>query len=52
MKTQCPKSLEYSKSDSKREAYSNISLPQQARKIQGKQPNLIPKGAKRTTNKT
>ena len=36
----------------KREVYSNIDLPQEARKILNTQPNLTPKGAgKRTANK-
>ena len=41
-----------SKSSSKREFYSNTSLPQEIRKISNKQPNLSPKGIrKRGTNK-
>ena len=37
----------------KREVYSNTGLPQEARKISNKQPNLTPKEArKRRTNKT
>ena len=47
-----PKSLGCSKSGSKREAYINTGLHQEARKISNKQPNLTPKGAKRTKNKT
>ena len=53
MKTQRPKPLGCRKSGSKREAYSNTGLLQEARKISNKQPNFTPKGArKRTTNKT
>ena len=33
----------HSKSSSKREAYSDTSLPQDTRKISNKQPNLTPK---------
>ena len=36
-----PKPVGCSKSSSKREVYSNIVLPQEARKISNKQPNLI-----------
>ena len=41
-----------SKSSSKREVYSNTSLPQETRKISNKQPNLTPKAMreKRTKN--
>ena len=47
------KSVGYSKSSSKKEVYSNTSLPQEMRKISNKQPNLTPKGTKeRRTNKT
>jgi len=53
MKTQQSESLGCSKSVSKREVYSNTSLPQEARKISNKKPNLTPKGARKsTTNKT
>ena len=42
-----------SKSCSKREVYSNTGLPQEARKISNKQPNLTSKGARKwTINKT
>ena len=41
-----PKSLGCSKICANREVYSNTGLPQEARKISNKQPNLIPKGAK------
>ena len=38
---------------SKRQVYSNTSLPQERRKISNKQPNLTPKGTReRGTNKT
>ena len=33
----------YSKSSSKREVYSNTSLPQETRKSSSRQPNFIPK---------
>ena len=36
-----PKPIEYSKSSSKREVYSNTSLPQETRKISNKQTNLM-----------
>ena len=35
-----------SKSSSKREIYSNTSLPQETRKISNEQPNFIPKATK------
>ena len=42
-----------SKISSKREVYSNTSLPQETRKISNKQPNLMPKATReRRTNKT
>ena len=43
-----------SKSSSKREVYSNTSVPQETRKISNKQPNLTPKAIRerRTTKKT
>ena len=40
----------HSKSPSKREAYSNIILPQERRKIPNKQPNLTLKAKKSTQN--
>ena len=47
-----PKPTGCSKSISKREVYSNTSLPQE-RKISNKQSNVIPKGTReRRTNKT
>ena len=46
------KSVEGSKIHSKREVYSNTSLPQDKRKISNKKPDLTPKGTrKRRTNK-
>ena len=42
----------HSKSSSKREVYSDISLPQETRKISNKQPNLMPKATRERTNKT
>ena len=47
-----PKSMECSKSSSKREVYSDTSLPQETRKISNKQPNLTPKETRIRTNKT
>ena len=48
-----PKPIGCSKSSSKREVYSNTSLPQEIRKISSKQSNLTPKGTReRRTNKT
>ena len=43
-----------SKSNSKREVYSNTILPQETRKTLNRQPNFIPKttGKRRTTTKT
>ena len=55
MKTKTQKFKIYGmhKSSSKREVYSNRSLPQETRKISNKQSNPIPKGTrKRITNKT
>jgi len=46
-----PKPVGYSKSSSKREAYSNTGLPQEARKISNKQPNFILKRARKRTTK-
>ena len=40
-----------SKSNSKREDYSNTVLPQETRKISNKQPNLTPKAIGERTNK-
>ena len=40
-------------SSSKSEVYSNIGIPQEPRKISNRQPNFVPKGARKiTTNKT
>ena len=53
MKTQGYKSYGMQQNRSKREVYSNGSLPQERRKILSKQPNLTLKGTrKRRTNKT
>ena len=42
-----------SKSSSKREVYSNTTLPQEKRNISNKQPNLTPKAVReRKTKKT
>ena len=47
-----PKSLGCSKRGYKiGEVYSNTDLPQEARKIANKQPNLEPKGVRKQTNK-
>ena len=47
-----PKALGCSKSGHKREVFSNIGLPEEARKFSNTQPNLTAKGAReRTTNK-
>ena len=46
-----PKSMECSKSSSKREVYSNMSLPQETRKISNKQPNLTPKTTRKRKKK-
>ena len=48
-----PKPMGCSKSGSKREVYSDTSLPQETRKISNKQSNLTPKETReRRTNKT
>ena len=48
-----PKLMGHSKSISKREVYSNTSLPQEIRKISNKQPKLTPKATREgRTNKT
>ena len=53
MKCNDPKSVGHSRSISKREVYSDTSLPQETRKISNKQPNLTPKRTrKRRINKT
>ena len=42
----------FSKSSSKKEVYSNTTLPQETRKTSNRQPNFIPKTTgKRTTTK-
>ena len=52
MKHNFPKSLECSKSSSRREVHRDIGLPQETRKISNKQPKLPPKRIrKRRTNK-
>ena len=53
MKTHDTKPMGHSKSSSKKEFYSNTSLPQETRKISNKQPNLTPEATReRRTNKT
>ena len=44
----------YSKSSSKREVYSNTTLPQETRKTSNRQPNFTPKatGKRKTTTTT
>ena len=52
MKTRRSKPMGCSKSSSKREVYSNTSLPQETWKISNKQSNVTPKGTReRRTNK-
>ena len=51
MKHNSPKSLGCSKSNSKREVYSNRGLPQESRKISNKLPNLTPKRRQKKNNK-
>lgn len=43
------KPLGSTKSSSKRKVYSNTGLPQEARTISNKQPNLTPKGTRKRT---
>ena len=43
--------MEYSKSSSKREVYTNTILSQETRKISNKQPNLTPKATREKKNK-
>ena len=45
------KTMECSKSRSKKEVYSNIILPQEIRKTSNKQPKLTPKANRERTNK-
>lgn len=53
MKTQWSNTIELPQKFSKKKVYNNTGLPQEARKILNKQPNLTLKRAqKRTTNKT
>ena len=46
-----PKSMECSKSSSKKEVYSNTGLPEETRKISNKQHNLSPKGFRKRTKR-
>ena len=46
-KHNCPNPLGFSKSSSKKEAYSNTGLPQEAREISNKQPDVTPKEARK-----
>ena len=41
-----------SKSSSKREVYSNMSLPQKTRETSNKQPNLTPKATRKNNQKS
>ena len=47
-----PKPMGCSKSSSKREVYSNTSLPQETGNISNKQPNLAPKAIRERRTKT
>ena len=47
-----PKSLGCSKSDSKREVYSNTGVPQEGRKNSNEKPNLIPNRTRKRRTKT
>ena len=51
MKTQQSKTYLMQQKSSKREVYSNTSLPQETRKISNKQSHLTPKGPKKKKNK-
>ena len=51
MKHNNPKPMGCSKSISKREVYSDTSLPQETRKISNKQPKLTPKATRERTKK-
>ena len=50
-KHKSPKPMGFSKSSSKREVYSNTILPQEARNISNKQPNLTPKAIRERRTK-
>ena len=50
-KKKTPKPMGYSKSSSKREVYSNTTLPQETRNISNKQPNLTPKAIRERRTK-
>ena len=50
-KTRNPKPMGRSKSSSKREVYSNTSLPQEIRNISNKQPKLTPKAIRERRTK-
>ena len=53
MKIQRPKTYGMQQKQSKREVFSNTSLPQETRKMSNKQSNLTPKGIiERRRNKT
>ena len=43
--------MEYSKSSSKREVYTNTILSQETRKISNKQPNLTPQATRERSTK-
>ena len=47
-----PKPVVHRKRSSKREVYSDTSLPQATRKTSNKQPKLTPKATRKRTNKT
>ena len=46
-----PKPMGCSKSSSKKEVYSNTSLPQETKKISNKQSNLTPRGTRERRTK-
>ena len=54
MKTEThdPKCVRHSKSKSKREAHSNISLSKESRETSNKQPNFTPKATRKRTKNT
>ena len=51
MKTD-PKSMEFSKSSSKKEVYSNTVQPQETRKVLNRQPNSTSKAAAKRRRRT
>ena len=51
MKTQQPKSMEFSKSSAKGKVHSNTSLPQETEEKSNKKPNSTPKATRKRKNK-